>query len=222
MTAMDPKILAAVFASIAALTMSGTGSMEELQNFGSQDFLQDMQLPSGIGDIIGNIGENPAPENRARIDVTFKSVETVLEATGKGLLVENYTNLESESRGFDSANPLEFKDYSGKISISNETVIGGKASGFLSESLNYTHSMNLDLSTDATRIEIKEADRSKINLNNVDINFESESGTEISAENAPLKINSFSGNISIYPDEKRMTIIGLFDRVEAGTTSFSG
>ena len=217
---MDPKILAAVFASIAALTMSGTGSMEDIQNLESQSFLQDFNLPFDLDNFIGDIREGPEPENQARIDVTFKSVETVLETSGKGLYVGNYSFMESDRRSFQSSEALEFRDYSGSLTFSNSTEIDGKASGFDYRDLNYTQKMNLGLSTDATDLSIQGIEREKIRLNNVDINFESETGTEISAENAPLVVNSFTGNISIHPDEDRLIITGLVDRVEAGTTSF--
>lgn len=217
---MDPKILAAVFASIAALTMSGTGSMEDIQNLESQSFLQDFELPFDLDSVIGDIREGPEPENRARIDVTFKSVDTTLETSGKGLYVENYTSLDSERRGFESTDPVEFRDYSGSLVFSNSTELNGKASGFNYQDLNYTQKMNLGLSTDATDMRIEGIERERIRLNNVDISFESSTGTEISAENAPLVVNSFTGNISIHPDEERLVIIGLVDRVEAGTTSF--
>lgn len=222
MTAMDPKILAAVFASIAALTMSGTGSMEDIQNLEGQDFMTNLELPFDIDNLLGNIREGPDPENKVRIDVKFKSVETTLETSGKGLSVENYTTLSSKKRSFKSSNPVEFKDFSGSLTFSNETELKGRSSGFIYRDLNYTNKMSTGLSTDATQIEITGMERERIKLDNVDIDFESQTGTEISADNAPLKVNSFSGNISIHPDEERLVINGLVDRVEAGTTAFGG
>ena len=219
---MDPKILAAVFASIAALTMSGTGSMEEIQNLEGQNFIQDMELPFDIGNILGNIREGPEPENRARIEVEFKSFETKLDTSGKILHVENYTLLNSDKRDFQSTNPIEFKDFKGSLKFSNETNIKGKTSGFRYQGLNYSEKMRIGLSTDATDIRITDMEKERIKLGNVDIDFEAESGTGISAENAPLEVNSFTGNITIHPDEERLVIDGFVDKVKAGTTSYGG
>lgn len=219
---MDPKILAAVFASIAALTMSGTGSMEDIQNLESQSFLQDFELPFELDNIVGDIREGPEPENKARIDVRFKSFETILEASGKSLIVKNYTHMNSTKRGFQSTQPVEFREFSGSIKLSNVTGITGESSGFHYQDLNYTQNMNLGLSTDTSEIRVREVERQKINLENVDIEFKSESGTGINAENAPLNVNSFTGNITVYPDKKKMVLLGFVDQVEAGTTSYGG
>lgn len=224
---MDPKILAAVFASIAALTMSGTGSMEDIQEIDTEfldgiDGIDGIQIPSEIEDILRDAREGPEPENRVHITAEFKSVDTEISTEAEKIMLHNFTEIKSEARSIDSDESVDFRDYKGSIVFSNGTTLNGVSQGLTSSGVNLTERLTLEATTDASRVEVTGLERNAFELENVDTEFESETGTTISDENAPLNINSFTGNLTVHPLDDRIVFDGLADTVEVGSTSFTG
>ena len=222
---MDPKILAAVFASIAALTVSGSGSVDDLQNFDPGNFLDGVgDLPIDIGGLVGQITERPEPENRVTVTATLNSDQASLSTENAVLEVEAFERLKSDSRVIESDQRISFRDFSGKVLLSKNSSTGleGQSSGFSSSGVNVTEKMDIKFDTNASRILLSDVERSKISLEDVDVEMSSEEGTEISQSSSPLKINSFSGDITVLPEENRIRFEGLVDRFEAGGASFSG
>ncbi len=222
MTAMDPRILAAVFASIAALTVSGTGAIDSIDELNTGGLTDGIELPSSIDEVLGHITENPEPEHEVSITAEIKSVETQLEIMESTVTASNFDSLESEARKIESSEEVEFSNFTGLIEISNNTFIQGWSEGLSSGPMNLTEDMHLDLETDAEELTVTEAERMPVSMDNVDIDLTSESGTDITTDNAPLEINSFTGEITVRPEEGKVVFEGLVDTVEAGSTSFSG
>lgn len=222
MTAMDPRILAAVFASIAALTVSGTGAIDSFDELNSGGLTDGIEIPSTIDDVIGHITENPEPEHRVTITAEFKSVETQLEIGESTLTASNFTSLESDARKIESSENVEFSDFTGLLKISNTTVLQGRSEGISSGPLNLTEDMHLNLETDAEELTVSDAERMPVSMDNVDIELNADAGTDITTDNAPLEINSFTGKITVRPEVGTVVFEGLVDTVDAGSTRFSG
>ncbi|WP_414838242.1 hypothetical protein ACK3SF_02470 [Candidatus Nanosalina sp. VS9-1] len=226
MPAMDPKILAAVFASIAALTVSGSGSVEDFQNFSPGDFLDGSlgDIPLDIDNIVGELTDRPEPTNSVEVTVNLNSDETTLTADNAILEIEAFERLESKSRVIESDGRLSFSNFTGDVVLrkDNTTGLRGQSTGFSSSGVTLVEKMDVNYNTNASRIILDELKRSKISLENANIDMSSESGTEISQENSPLKINSFNGKITILPGENQVRMEGLVDRLEAGGATFTG
>lgn len=222
MTAMDPRILAAVFASIAALTVSGTGAIDSIDELDTGGLTDSIEIPSGIVDFLGHITENPEPEHQVTVTAEFKSVETQLEIGESTVTVSEFDTLESEARKIESNEDIEFSNFTGLIEIGNGTVLQGRSEGLSSGSLNLTEDMHLDLGTDAEELTVSDAERMPVSMDNVDIELSAEAGTDLTTSNAPLNINSFTGEIVLRPEEERIVFEGLVDTVDAGSTRFSG
>lgn len=222
MTAMDPKILAAVFASIAALTVSGTGAVDDFQNF-ENDFLEGIDIPFDIGNLLDHVTERPTPENEVEIVTNLKTVETDLELNDVTVVLEDFNTISSDDRSIESDHSVLFGNFTGITTLkTNNTGITGESRLFSSGKVNITQDMRLDLETDARTVTVEEVERMPVSMENVDIELTSGDDTEISTSNAPLRINSFSGEIVINSHEDTVLFRGLADEVEVGSTLFSG
>ena len=223
---MDPKILAAVFASIAALTVSGSGSVDDFQNFDPGKFLDGNlgELPIDMDSLVGQITDRPEPENSIQVTATVNSREASLSAENAVLEIEAFESLRSESRVIESDQRISFRNFNGEILLSKNSSTGlkGDSTGFSSSGVNITEKMKIDYDTNASRILLSDVQRSKISLDDVDVEMSSEEGTELSQSDSPMSMNSFSGDITVLPAENTIRFEGLVDRFEAGGASFSG
>jgi hypothetical protein len=227
MAGMDPKILAAVFASIAAIAV-GTGG-------GSLDGIQDLQVnnpQSLIGQfsgsttgILGQLTEKPEPENSVRVRIVAGSDDLKLGLSSSELDIEDFNELESSNRRISSDESLTFTGFDGGIGLDrgNETSVEGRSQGFRSSGVNFTQRMKLDFSTDSGVIRLEGVKRNSVKLGNVDVEMVSETDdTVIEKGDADVNINSFSGTVRIFPENMTVILNGRVDRFESGGTAFTG
>ena len=224
MTGMDPKILAAVFASIAAIAVGtgGTGSVDNFQNIQPQDIIDSLSDTSKF--FPKNIEEKPEPENEVKITMEANSDNAGIQLQNSDITVQDFTKLESESKIIRSDEPLTFSGFTGNIEIyrDNETVIYGNSEGFASSGVNFTQKLNLDFRTGSESIVAEKVEKTGISLEEADVEVISqEEDTTIEKGNSPVDINSFSGKMSIYPDNMTVILNGKVDKVEAGSTVYN-
>lgn len=224
---MDPKILAAVFASIAALAV-GTGgtSIDNFENF------QEANPQRMIGQFMGSstglldgFSERPDPTNSVKISVKVNSDQTDLKLRNAELSIEDFTKLKSPSRTISSDEDITFLGFSGDVEIEddNSTLVDGVGNGFRSSGVNYTEKLDLRFMTDSNDIYADDVEKTKFELANVNVEMESKTGsTVIQKGNSSLKINSFSGDVRIYPENMSFVLDGKVARLEAGGTEFTG
>lgn len=221
---MDPKILAAVFASIAAIAVGtgGTGSVDNFQNIQPQDIIDSLSDTSKF--FPKNIEEKPEPENEVKITMEANSDNAGIQLQNSDITVQDFTKLESESKIISSDEPLTFSGFTGNIEIyrDNETVISGNSEGFASSGVNFTQKLNLDFRTGSESIVAEKVEKTGISLEEADVEVISqEEDTTIEKGNSPVDINSFSGKMSIYPDNMTVILNGKVDKVEAGSTVYN-
>lgn len=224
MAGMDPKILAAVFASIAALAV-GTGgtSVDDFQNMKPQNMAGQF-FNSGTG-FLENINEQPTPENSVKVGIQLESDSGRLNLKNSELRISNFKELSSTSKKITSDEAISFKGFTGNIKISrqNSTLVTGTSNGFSSSGVNFTKKLDIDFRTDSELIEISDISRTGIKFDEVDVNMRSEADeTVIQKGDSRLSINSFSGKARIFPQNMTIILDGKVDRFEAGGTSFTG
>lgn len=224
MAGMDPKILAAVFASIAALAV-GTGgtSVDNFQNMNPENMVGQF-FNSGTG-LLENINENPVPENRVRVSIQVKSDSGRLDLRNSDLRVSDFSELESPSKKITSDEAITFEGFTGSVKISreNRTLVSGSSNGFSSSGVNFTKKLDLDFRTDSELVEITGISMTGIKFEEVDVKMRSEADeTVIQKGGSRLDINSFSGNAEIYPENMTIMLDGKVDKLDAGGTSFTG
>lgn len=225
MAGMDPKIMTAVFASIAALAVGtgGSGSIDNFQNLNPQDLVG--QFSTSPSDIISQFSEKPEPENPVRTVIEIESASSSISIRSGGLLVQDFENLESSSREISSDESLKFLEFSGKtvLSTGNDTLISGKSNGFSSSGVSFRKSMKLNFRTDSEKISAENVSKTAVKMEDVNIRMESlEDSTVIQKENTKLKINSFSGDITLFSENMTVILDGEVDTLNAGGTSFEG
>jgi hypothetical protein len=220
---MDPKILAAVFASIAALAVgSGGGSIDGIQNFTDGDIMSGISLPSS--DILDKLREKPEPTENVTVTATMSSNKSSIKLEAGELSVSNFERLSSGERKLESDHKISFKDYTGTVVLreSNNTEIKGGSQGFNSGGVNLSQRFKMGFKTDAENIVASGIKRKKIKVKDVDVQMVSADGTEISRTDTNLNINSFSGIVRLNPVSGEIVIEGRVDRLEAGGTVFKG
>jgi hypothetical protein len=223
MASMDPKILAAVFASIAALAVgSGGGSMDGIQNFTDGDIMSGISLPSS--DILDKLREKPEPTENVTVTATMSSNKSSIKLESGELSVSNFERLSSGDRKLDSDHELSFRTYKGTVILQepNSTLIRGSSQGFTSGGVNLSQKFKMGFETDAEEIAASGIERKKITIKDVDVEMVSGDGTEISRKDTNLNINSFSGIVRLNPAGGEIVLEGRVDRLEAGGTVFKG
>lgn len=222
---MDPKIMAAVFASIAALAVGtgGSGSIDNFQDVDAQQILG--QISSSPGNILSQFSEKPEPENSVTTVVELNSDRSPIKIRNGDLQVNDFNELKSKSREISSDSELTFLDFNGRTVINREngTVVSGKTRGFSSSGVSFRKSMTINFATDSSHIRAVNVSKTSIDLGDVNVSMESnEDSTVIQKDNTRLKINSFSGDISIFQENMSLVFRGDVDKLEAGGTSFTG
>ncbi|MFB6241857.1 MAG: hypothetical protein ABEJ36_03585 [Candidatus Nanosalina sp.] len=224
MSGMDPKILAAVFASIAALAI-GTGgtSVGDLQDVNPQKLIGSF-MDSSTG-FLDALKDRPVPNNSVRVTVELNSEKSRLHLRESDLTVNNFRKLKSGSRTITSDEPLTFTGFTGDVVLEedNKTLITGKSDGFVSSGVNFSKDFELDFRTDSDFIHAKNVNRTRIDLREVDVHMVSrKDDTVIRKGGSRLVINSFSGEVMIYPGNMTLVLQGMVDRLEAGGTVYTG
>ena len=224
MAGMDPKILAAVFASIAALAV-GTGgtSVDDFQNMNPENMVGQF-FNSGTG-FLENINKQPVPENSVKVSIQLESDSGRLSVQKSELRVSEFRELISPSKKITSDESISFKDFTGNVKISreNETLVSGSSNGFSSSGVNFTKKLDIDFRTNSELIEISDISRTGIKFDEVDVKMRSEADeTVIQKGDSRLSINSFSGGAKLFPQNMTIVLDGKVDSFEAGGTSFTG
>lgn len=205
---MDMKILAAVFVTLA-LVFAGMNT-ETIEGVGM----------SGIGEIFsGQPPEtNTGVEAQIKLDRENTTVEVAGDLTVKGLkeYLKGDTNVKSES-------DIKFKKFRGKIFVADTSKVTGRAAGFVSNGVKVDQSLKLEKETNTSLITIENMKRTPLRFERADIQLEElEGSSSISETNTTVNIKSFSGNMTISPQEMTIDLRGNISVVEAGPTRFGG
>jgi hypothetical protein len=224
MAGMDPKILAAVFASVAALAI-GTGgtSVDNLQNANPQDVIGN--LLSSTPSILNDMSERPEPDNSVKISIEVNSEQTRIDLRKAEVMVEDFNELESDKRTISSDESISFPGFNGLVEIEddNRTLVKGRSNGFRSSGVNYTGKLDLEIMTDSDLIRADDVEKTAFDFSNVDVRMASKTDdTVIQKGNSSMKIDSFSGDVSIFPGNMSLVLDGKVAKFKAGGTSFTG
>ncbi len=228
MAGMDPKILAAVFASIAAIAVGtgGSGSLDNFQGINPQNMIGEFtNSPSGIADVLGEMNRKPVPNNSVTVEASLNSGNADLSVNSDALILKHFSTLISQERNITSDEAVTFHDYSGDLTFSttNMTRIDGTYQGFSSSGVNVASQMRFTGGTDAGEIKLENISRQAMVLQDVDAKISSkEDSTVIERGSTSLNINSFSGEITFYSENASIIMKGEVDEVKAGGTTYSG
>jgi hypothetical protein len=209
---MDLKILAAVLTTLAAVfIVLNAGGLETSEGTGIQGLIPDF-LSS----------EPPKPETGVNAEITVLTDNSTVSLNGN-VTIEGLKTYLSDDVDIKSNNDIEFKNFEGDIRIGNGSKISGTAEGFKSNNVKVARNFRLEKDLNTSRIQVLGVDKASISFNRADIDLEAtNSSSGIQETNTSVGIESFSGNMTIRPQEMKLDLEGNISSVEAGQTTFGG
>lgn len=214
---MEARILAAVFASIMALAVGingGSLNQADVEDIDSQhkNLLEGI-FPESI-DIFSMMSNRAEPTKTVTVNVTASNEESI-ELSDASFSAENLTSYSSESFSISSDSEVTLTGFSGEIVFGNTTEVSGSATGYLSSGVNSSRSFDFEKELDTERVSVTGAERVKISFSEVSGTVESDSSTS-TINNSDLEVDSFSGNITAYPEDDRYVFEGKINELKAG------
>lgn len=223
---LDTKVLTAVFATLiafAATLHSGTfgqGTIKSEISTASKPSQLNNLIPSKLDRF--QLFQNPEPTNELTATVHVAEIAgEELKIKAGTVEINNMTQIKFGAKKASSNKEIKFYGYNGRIKPGKVSELEGSAKGFISNGVNVSGSMNIREEAETRKITFRNVERSKINLENIEgtINSNTTSTTIKDAE-TDLKINSFSGDMTIYPKNGTVRLNGKVARLEAGSVSF--
>lgn len=213
--------MTAVFFSLAAVATgmdAGTVQPNDIQDveLNSGDGLA--SISSGFGILESLLTNRPEPEKQVRLN--FQSADDVrFKVRDADLRVADMKNYTGDSSIMSDENIL-FTGVRGSADFTNGSSISGKAKGFRSSGVNVTSGFPLDISGLESRTTFQNVDRIKLNMNNVRGEISSSSvSTRLNGTN--VRINSFSGDITVFPGNSSYVVEGKVDELKAADFTIS-
>lgn len=224
---MDLKVLTAVFVSLTAIaTGINSGSIQPSDirsaDMNSLNDLQNVEQPrtGSLTSIFSSIEplaklfQNPEPDKNMKAIVTSGLGES-LRLRKASINASNFTEYRSETLNIESDEPIFLKGFSGTVSFGNNTVLQGRASGYRSSGVNVTQGIQVQTNMDSERVDVAGVKRAAINFQDVTVQIEADS-TSTTVRNSSMRINSFSGDITVYPFNNTFILDGKVARLRAG------
>lgn len=210
---MDMKILAAVFITLAAVfVVINTGEAQP----------QDLRTgPSGLSGIFSDLFSSPNPKTETQVEADIKvlSKNTTMNVNGD-VTVEGLQKYISGNVDIKSNKDIKFKNFDGQIFIGNNTTIRGDVEGFTSKGVQVAKSFRLEKEVNTTKIDVTGAKRIGLGFKSADIDVEAtNSSTSLTKSNTTVQIDSFTGNMTVRPQEMELSLIGKINTLKAGTTT---
>jgi hypothetical protein len=211
---MNIKILAAVLTTLTAVfVVMNAGNAPQAPETGQG-------LQGLIPDIFSQ--ENPEPQTAVTAEITFLTNNTTMNVNGDTTIqgLDTYT---SDAVNIRSDKDIEFQNFEGQMFFGNRTEVSGKAYGFISKGVEVEQTFRLEKTLNNTKVDIKDAERVGLEFSQADISLDAEnSSSGITETNTSVRIESFSGNITVTPGLKTVNLDGNISKVEAGQTTFGG
>ena len=223
---MDAKILAAVLVSLAAVFAGADGGMfstQDVRNIQEDAGLEAPStslIPSKIP-VIGDLLKKPKPTNKVKAEIVLHGEES-FRIKKAGLKASKLTEINARNMKIDSDRDIKFTGFNGKVKLNNQTELDGSATGFQTSNVNITTATGLNTAVDTQRIEVENTSRTGFKFSKASIGPTQGSNFSLDTSNTNLDINSFTGNVTIYPREKKLVIDGKVDKLNAGKYSLEG
>lgn len=223
---LDAKVLAAVFASLTAVAAAINGG----------SFNPDMAVNGVSADLSDVKGLNSDPVNALRdLLITRPEPTNDVEATLKvsdlsdekiklqeaKVAPSGLRQIKLGAKKLSSDSEIRFGGFKGSLEPGEPTKVQGTANSVVSSGVNITGVTAVSEKANSSTITVRENGRARIVLSNVEGQIVSGSAsTEFRENTRKLKINSFSGEITLYPFNNTLTLDGKVDRLSAGQFSF--
>lgn len=224
---LDGKVLTAVFASLAAIGAAMSGGAVDSADLqpenidSSTDFNVEKYLPKSL-DILRRFNQKPEPTTEIKAVLEVNGLQNQEIQSSKGsLYAQNITSADIGGREIDSDDDIIFYGYTGKILPGKPSKIDGRAEGVLTSNVNVSGRFRTEQEFETDIVYVKNVERTELSLKDINGDIESDStSTQIKDSNIDLEINSFSGNITVRPENSTVELSGKVDKLSAGDVSF--
>jgi hypothetical protein len=218
---MDPKILTAVFFSLAAVATgmnSGAVQPNDVQDVNMDEMNGLQSFSSGFGILEQLLMSRPEPDTEVRI--SFNSSEEMnFEFRQATVHVDNMTSYSGDS-SIESDEDIVFTGFRGSASFGENSTIEGRSQGFHSSDVNVSTRFPVQIEEVDSTASFTDVRRVKLNMKNVDGSIDYDGGTT-SLNGTDVRVNSFSGNITVSPEENSYLLKGKVDELNAGDLTIS-
>ena len=222
---MDAKVLAAVLASLAAVfagTNGGMFSTSDVRDVASE--APGVSTPSANSllqdaPVIGGYFKKPEPTNDIKAKISVKG-PAQLQINNAKLEAQELTRIDSRTMKIGSDENILFKQFNGKVDFGNRSKLQGSSEGLSSSGVNLTTRLNLDTEVETPQIDVENTQKTAMNFRRASISPTENSDFPLNTEESKLDVNSFTGDMTIYPANSTLIIQGKVATVDAGKTSY--
>lgn len=224
MPAMDPKIMAAVFASVAAIAIGtgGSGSLEDLKISDPGEIIGDRFNPS---DILSGTNDRNVPNTTVKITAELNANSTGMKVNSKKIIFRNYQKIVLGPDNISSDDYVTVNDFQGVLTLNqkdNLTGVRGSSNGFRSSGVLVSGERDIEGFTDSENFEIINNSVEKLTLKDVDASIKSvEDSTLIEKDNSNLRLEKFRGNTTVFDENNTVIFKGIVTKAEADGASLS-
>lgn len=231
---LDVKILAAVFASLAAFAVSFNGGSLDPGDMDLEDNLDDdLEDRFSFGDLTDNpwekikdmVSTQPEPENSVKASLTVENLhqQDINIRKSGSLHIDDFRDLSIGVKQVSSDEDIVLHGFRGSLGPGNVSVAEGSFSSLTSSGVNVTGAMSVDEEVNSTVLKVRDIERSPITFTGVGGSIESDSAsTQFGDGSRSVEINSFSGDLTVFTQNETVVLDGRVDRLEAGGFSFGG
>lgn len=220
---LDGKILAAVLATLTAVA-AGTGG----SSFDTQDAIPEVpetpELPDlgPIDRLTEFLNTVPEPERDLKAELEVTSIEDdVIKFKGATIRASDLYSVNADKKRIMSEKPLTLKGFKGKFNPGRNTSLQGTISGVLTEGVNITGSMRVNVEMGSERIDVSDIGKTPLSLEGAKGSVSSgDAFTRFREGSRGLEVNSFSGNMTVYPENRTIYLNGKVDKLSYGNFSY--
>lgn len=221
---LDAKILTAVLASltvIAAGMNGGSLSLSDVDTAGAN-----LDMSSSPLDVIETIIDTrPEAENNVSATLKLKTLEGKDFEVRKGTLTaSNLNRVNTRSKNFVSGSEIKLHGLKGSVKfVDREIKLDGYANRISSENVSLEGRSRISQRINRTKVSVLDTDRSKFEMAiEQGTIITPSSRTVIGDEKGRVKISSFTGDYTIYPENDTIMLEGQVSTIKSGSFSFGG
>ncbi|MBC5792591.1 MAG: hypothetical protein H8Z69_00985 [Nanohaloarchaea archaeon] len=221
---LDGKILAAVLATLTAVAAgTGGGSVD------TQGLVPDVPETPEVSGLNGPIEKitsffNSVPEPERSLEAELKIIsmyEDTIKLDGTSLEASNLTDIKADGNRIKSDSYMTLRGFKGKLNAGQNTTLEGKISGMTTSGVNLTGKMKINERMHSEKIRMFNVKKTPLKFAEVQGSVSSNDAfTRFRSGSRSLNLNSFKGNITVYPENKTMYLDGKVDKLSYGNFSY--
>lgn len=214
----DTKVVFAVFLTllVVAVFMTTPGTIDLTDNETNtppEIETENTGIPTSLSELINLFTEQPEPDTQIIAELqTTDLEEKQIPVETANITGSNMTKIQADDSNIESNQPIKIHNATGTVQI-NPTNIDVRATGYSTPQLQTT--TNTRITTEKQQENINITENTKINLE-----FNQAQGEIITPEqsvtvNSTININTFTGNLELYPLNNTIKLDGQLHNLEA-------